>query len=738
MSKGYTRIPTWSKEEGWTYTVFQTKQDLIDLVKSVFKTPGTCGFDQTSEMFNEHARFFNTHGVYTMASHGSKDWLKYWETEKEKCRKGVIFKNGNKTWYLPRFYYHWLNFLQLYNKETKKFVAPDIRDVQYYFSLYLVLCQLTGKHACILKRRQVAASFLIDALIYNRYIFEEGFVGKIVASNSKYLLGDNGAWRYMNMYHNFNMKHTAWACENNPGKDLAWQQRQEIKMPDGRKVYSGTQATLTGLTLEADPIGSVGGATDVMFYEEGGIAPTADQTYSYMVEAMKEGAVTTGLFIISGSVGNLEQCKPLKEFVEDPEPYGFLGVETNLIDEHGTTGVRGLFIAAPWGYYPYIDQYGNSLIEEALEEIAREFELKKTALSPEKFQIQKSQKPRNIKEAFAIRTVSMFPAKYTAAQQRRIETKKYYLEHLELVRNEDESIKAIPATRSPCSYHTSSKTDEDKRGCLVVHERPIPGAPWMTYYAAIDPVEKGSTKTSDSRASIYVYMASYSRTVDGRMSVEGNKLVCEWVGRYDDLDDTCEMLSMVVEWYNAFTMCESNKPSFIQHMRVKKRQRYLARKSDMIFDKEVNQTSENIQFQEYGVHMTEQLWSKLLEFAIEFLSEKISTKFRPDENGEEKEITTYGVERIPFIELIHEMQEYNPKGNWDRLKSFGILCGFIKAQQAKLGTISRKELPRDEKADEEMRKMYQDMLIKSPYKHMGRGSSIGKTPVKRSGFRNMH
>lgn len=735
--KVYTKIPTWSKEDGWTYTVFQTKQDFIALVESVFKVPGTCDFDETSEMFNEHARFFNKQGVFTLAPSGSKDWIKYWDTEKEKCRKGVIFKNGDRIWYLPRFYYHWINFLQLYNKKDKKFTNPDVRDVQYYISLYLTLCQLKGKHAVILKRRQVAASFLILAKMYNRYIFEEGYVGKVMASNKNYLIGNNGTWKYLNMYHNFNNMHTAWACENSPGKDLAWKQSQEIKLPDGRKSSIGTGATMTGLTLEADPVGGVGGATDDGFYEEGGVAPEADVTYNYMIEAMKEGAETTGLFILSGSVGDLSQCKPLKKFMDDPEGNGFLGIQTDLIDEHGTMGTSGLVVVGQWGYYPYIDQYGNSMVTEALEYITQEYERLKKTKSAEDYQIMISQMPRNIKEAFATRTVSIFPAKYTAAQQRRIENKTYYLEHLELERQEDGSIKAAQATRSPCSYYTSSKTDNDKRGCLVVHERPINNAPWLTYFAAIDPVEKGSTKTSDSLASIYVYMTSITRNEDGKLYIEGNKLVAEWVGRYDDIDDTNEMLSMVVEWYNAWTMCENNKPSFIQHMRVQKRQRYLARKSDMIFDREVNHTSENIQFQEYGVHMTEQLWAKLLEYAIEFLSTRISSKVRTDANGEDKEIVKYGVERIPFIELIHEMQEYNPKGNWDRLKTFGILCGFLKAQEAKLGKLTKTEpVIMDEKSQQEMQQMYKKMLTKKPFNHMGKGLS-GSGLVKRSAFRNM-
>ena len=56
---------------------------------------------------------------------------------------------------------------------------------------------------------------------------------------------------------------------------------------------------------------------------------------------------------------------------------------------------------------------------------------------PEDYQLRISQHPRNIEEAFAYRTVSVFPPHLVAAQTRRIEEKEYAYEFLDISRDEN-------------------------------------------------------------------------------------------------------------------------------------------------------------------------------------------------------------------------------------------------------------------------------------------------------------
>ena len=112
-------VPTYLNGD-WTTTTFDTDQEWLDFLLPLFKEPGEYRFDETSKIFNEEARKFNATGVYLNAPIGGKDFRKYWDAEKAKCRLGVIYQNNGKTWYLTRDYYMWLNFLPIYDKEEKE------------------------------------------------------------------------------------------------------------------------------------------------------------------------------------------------------------------------------------------------------------------------------------------------------------------------------------------------------------------------------------------------------------------------------------------------------------------------------------------------------------------------------------------------------------------------------------------------------------------------------------------
>jgi len=739
--KPYIKIPTYNAGT-WEYTTFNTKDDFREFVKGLFKEPGKYNFDETSNLFNEHARTFNKKKLFCEAPELSRDYIDYWDTEKEKCRKGVIFKNGKgDTWYLPRFLYHWWNFLQIYFKVAKKFDFPEVRDIHYHMALYEALAELHDKNIAVLKKRQVASSYFHVAKLYNRYIFEDGFVGKMVASDKKYIDATNGSWKFLNQYHNFTNMHTAWACTNMPDKVFSWQQKIETKTADGRKVQIGTMATITGVSMDKDPVSGVGGATDELFYEEGGVAPTADITYGYMRQAMREGALTSGVFTIAGSVGDLSQCNPLKEFIDNPEDNDFYAVDTTLIDENGTPGKTALFIPEQWGMPPYIDEFGNSKVEEAMDYLDKEYGDLKKKMPAAKYQLEVSQRPRNIKEAFAIRTVSVFPVKHTAKQIKSIEDKEVFVEYVDLERTDENKIVCKKSDKQPNPFPIS-KSEQDKRGVICIHERPIEDNTWGTYYASIDPVEVGKTNTSDSLAAIYIYKNPIEVTktektikrIDGieeelgepvtTTFLEGDKLVAWWCGRFDDVNETNELMSKIVEYYNAWTICENQKTSFINYMISKRRQKYLAQRTDMLFDKEL-EVKQNV-YQQYGWSKSQRLWGKMLEYGINYLSEELNTE--TDKDGTITKIH-YGVERIPDIWLLKEMQQYNDKGNFDRVIAYTALIAFAKVQQATRGVKKRVERTDDELFNPQ--KFSNFKVDRSPFTHIGRsGSAINQKSRK--------
>jgi hypothetical protein len=722
-------IPTYDNGE-WQTTEFSDESEFAFFILSLFKEPGEYNFDETSYIFNKEARNFNDQSYYCKSPFRSKDFIEYWEDQKNKCRKGVIYKNKRNVWYLTRDYYMWLNFLPIYDKEEKKYGFAKVRDAQYHMALYELLAELCNEHAAILKKRQIASSYFHMAKLLNQYWFEEGSVCKIGASLKDYI-NDKGSWKFLEEYRDFLNEHTAWYRPSNPEKVLLWQQQIEVKI-DSRKFKKGLKSKIQGASFEKNPTTGVGGPTTYFFHEEAGIAPKMMDTYEYLRPAMLSGMETTGMFIAAGSVGDLEQCKPLKEMILNPKAHGIRSVKTNLMDADGTESDAGLFIPEQWSMPPYIDSFGNSLVEEALEAILKERKEWKANLQPEQYQLRISQKPTNIAEAFAYRKESIFPQGLIHSQLKKIQDKEYSYEHIELERSK-EGIIAKRSNKLPINKFPVNRKMHDKTGCLVVWERPVDKPGFGMYYASIDPVSEGKTTTSDSLCSIFVYKNPVEitrETLDGiEHIIEKDKIVAAWCGRYDDINKTHQQLELIIEWYNAWTIVENNISLFIQHMISKRKQRYLVPKSQILFLKDLG--SNKSVFSEYGWKNTGTLFkSHLISYGIEFLREEIDQEFDKEGNVIS---STLGIDRIPDHMLLTEMLAYRPGVNVDRMVAFCALIAFAKVQQSNRGYSKRKESELNNKLDNK-KDLYK--LKYSPFKNIGRNKVINGKKFKRSGFKN--
>ena len=732
MENIYTDIPTWDNGT-WTTTSFNSREDWRTYVFSLFKEPGQYEFDEVSNtIFNSESTKFRNNKVYCTAAFKSKDFINYWDDQKNKCRLGVIVKSNNKTWYLSRDYYMWLNFLPIFDKEQQKFDFAQIRDAQYHMALYEILAELFYQHSAILKKRQIASSYFHAGKLINQLWFEAGVTLKMGASLKDYI-NEKGTWKFLNEYAAFLNEHTAWYRPMSPDKVMMWQQKIEVRIGD-RKAEVGLKGTMQGMSFDKDPTNGVGGPVKYFFHEEAGIAPKMNTTFGYIKPALKSGMITTGMFIAAGSVGDLDQCEPLKKMILQPEANDIFAVTTNLLDEDYTVGMSGLFIPEQWSMPPYIDDYGNSLVEEALKALDEYFEKCKKTMDPEDYQLEISQHPRNIAEAFKHRKVSKFPSHLVNAQLKRIEEKEYSYEYLDIFRDAEGKVTTKASNKQPIKEFPITKKTEDKTGVLVVWERPIPNPGFGQYYASIDPVSEGKTTTSESLCSIYIMKApvEVTKVTSGETEtyIEEDKIVAAWCGRFDDIKQTHERLEMIIEWYNAWTVIENNISLFIQYMISRKKQRYLVPKSQIMFLKDLGANA-NV-FQEYGWKNTGVLFKQhLISYAIEYTKEELDTETKTDGTVVR---TKYGIERIPDPMLLKEMQAYVDGLNVDRMVAFCALVAFMRIQQANRGYTKRVIMDEASKNLEKSKNLFK--LNKSPFRHIG-GAGFGNSGMKRSAFRNL-
>lgn len=673
-------IPTFDFQiKEWTETSFDTQEHFANYLESLFKEPGKYEFDECTTKWNEEAKKYDKVKYYCMSPVGTKDYKTYWNTQKNKSRRGVIYKNNGKEWYVTRDYHMLLNFLPpAQNKEkNNKQEFLYVRDVQYHIALYHKIAEAKNLHGVIVKKRQCASSIYHAGKMLNVYWFEKDAVLRNLAGDEAYLTGDKGLWNYYNGFRDFLNEHTGWIRPNNPNQDLKWEQKIETYR-NGKKSFSGRKSKLTGTTFKRSPTAGVGGSAYYNYFEEAGTFPKLDKTYIYMRPQLESGAETTGYFMAAGSVGELKDCGPLKKFVESPLGNKFYGVQNTWINKDRIPKITGLYIPEQWGYPPFIDEWGNSLVEEALEYINAQYKELEKEMEPEDYQLHISQHPRYMEEAFAYREVSKWPMRRIEKRQSYVKDEKIDGTHIELFEDEKSKLNGVSwrlSNNQPVSYPVDKKL-ENKEGVAIMYEAPETG---MKYYAGIDTIAADTTTTSDSLFSIYIHKG-VKRIVEidseGKrtMREEGVKLVFHWTGRFNSAEQTNRYGAFAMRLYNSRTLVERNKENFISYcIRNGYAANRLLKEKELPFNKEMDFGKE-FRGDEYGIYMdsTGKKQEKIESYGIEYINQEIDAVYKKDKDGlptEEKVHTYYGIDRIPDYWLLEELKHIG-KENTDRAQAW--------------------------------------------------------------------
>jgi hypothetical protein len=149
----------------------------------------------------------------------------------------------------------------------------------------------------------------------------------------------------------------------------------------------------------------------------------------------------------------------------------------------------------------------------------------------------------------------------------------------------------------------------------------------------------------------------------------------------------------------------------------------------ILFLKEL-EANKNV-YQEYGWKNVGTIFKNhLLSYLVEYLKEHINEETKED--GTIVKIT-YGIERIPDIMAMKEMEGYADGVNVDRLVALAALIAFAKVQQANRG-YKKQVIHLDNKHLEKSKDLYK--LHSQPFKHMGRSTKPGSGREGRSPFKN--
>ncbi len=163
----------------------------------------------------------------------------------------------------------------------------------------------------------------------------------------------------------------------------------------------------------------------------------------------------------------------------------------------------------------------------------------------------------------------------------------------------------------------------------------------------------------------------------------------------------------------------------------KNKQKYLVPSDQMVSNKDMGATS-NV-FQKYGWSNRGTIFDEhFLSYVLDHMKEELAHETLTDGTIVK---TTYGVERIPSIMLLKEMEAYQKGGNYDRLVSWGALITLVKIQQSNKGYKKRFD-DFDKDKDKNRKDINPYLIQKSAFKHLGQQQKQSQYKIDRNPFKN--
>lgn len=744
------KIQTYSSENQlWGHRIFEDKDEFIAFLEEQFKeSPDLYHLHDVDNFQIEGLKYTATQkqsgksnfegGHYTRFLKGTHQSKRYWANEKDKVLNGLIVDE----FYLPPFYYWYLNFCPIYDALLKRKRLPDVWDGDLWYMQYCMLAIMTGKHIGGVKGRQKGYSYKHMAIVYWSYCWFENSINTIGAYDENLV---KKSWRFLEGYRKHINTTTVWKRGPAIAKSLEW---NEVTMGIDNNPY-GLQSKLKGTTFKQTPFNDVGGSQTFFNYEEPGVSPTLLETIEAQRPALERGSETTGTIIACGSVGELDDAAGIQAIFYNPDDYNFLSVK-NIWDENPLKERCCIFISEAYNMdgrdditkQPFMDKNGNSNVALAMEWIKRkEAQIKASTKRAELKQLQLSQKCTSPKQAFDQRTISEFPVELLKKQQERIKLKDQenaweFKPKKGLFHESVDGKIILSDLKLPEEHRYPINPEwEDKRGVWTLYELPDETAEFFTYFACVDAIEVDQTDTSSSIASVDIFKTAVEVTYKdekGKLSkrIEGDKLVATYRGRFDTARKTNEQIWLGLKLYNAFTYAERNKPNFINYMReIGMAERYLAKEQDVPLFKDLNIRNNNTaNNSKFGFHKGDntEIWKYFKAYTKEYFHAEFGRKTFM-KNGNEETLKVYtGIDRIDDYWLLEEFIKYQEvkgkiKGNYDRLVSFmGALFICKIYQQNRF--IKKKSEVVEEKRPEQFIPRRTNMLggTQRPYKQMGK------------------
>lgn len=618
-----------------------------------------------THLFSPAAQSYLDKGYYTDAIDGTKEYYDFWDRERDRCLYGFEI-NGVR---ITGYHYFYLNYCPIDRavdevlpdgtvQARRERTFPAFYDGDYDYFHAVDKCRKENKHMSVLKARRKGFSYKAGSMLARNYFHLRNSKNFVFAEQKEYLIGDgllSKTWDFIS----FVDDNTAWTQPRLIDKEMHKQSGYK-KRVNGTDVSLGMKSQIIGVSLKDNPHKVRGKAGELIFFEEAGSFSGLLTAWEIAMPTMKQGSKTLGTMIAFGTGGEEgEGFGSLEELFYHPDAYNCLSFDNEW--DAGAMGTKcGYFVPIYQNLDGFMDEEGNSLIDEAkeFEEAAREN--KKKANDPKSFDQYIAEHPFTPQEATLQTTINIFDVSSLKEQYNRVKAHNLekegtagilYYKGDEIKFRPDPSIK--PIMKFP------HRKDDNLTGGVVLYEEPFKTkegvVPHNLYVICHDPYAQGKSTSNQSLGAAYVIKRPNNLTKPDDI------IVASYVGRPETQDEYNRILFMLADFYNAKIGFENDRGELIAYAKRYRKLHKLQEEFEMLDKRELQ--SRNVRRQ-YGMHMTEQRKRQGELYIRDWL---ISPRSQ-DEDGN----VSLNLHHIYDTALLQELIKFNHKGNFDRVMAFMI------------------------------------------------------------------
>jgi hypothetical protein len=604
----------------------------------------------------------------------SAEWHPFFQEELKKIKYGItingVYIHGWLYWHLN----HWNILLDRLDPNNPADIIrvkknPDFRDNEWLIAEYIKKAEEQKKGLILFGTRRFAKTEFESSWIgRGATIYEgsqnvisstnEGDIKVIAASVDRGLSSLHPYFKFDRLLDDWRKEVSLGIKEKN-GKRIEWSKILIRNLDEGNntEAIAGT----TPKTLVIDEIGKT-------------------EKIIEAVEAAKPGFTSPYGWrcvpILTGTGGTFIPNSDAEKMFNDPESYGFLGVEIP-----GRSKKFGLFVPGTYRmeakvqtkFGTYLNKKGiyvpenselntidfyESDVEKATKIIQEEIANAEKAQDPKASLKARMYFPLEPEDCFLSDEINEFPIEAIKQHIAYLDNQDKVGDAVELYRDAENKVKFTFSTklRQITDFPVTGATIKDAP--VMIYEPPVENPPALLYIAGGDPYNQNTSSSSPSLGTVYVYKRLYD-PLNGTFQ---NQIVASYAGRPDKMREWHEIVEMLLELYNATLMIENAGTNFIEYMSTRNKAHYLADGYNLL--REITPTT-SIQNKPKGLPPTIKVIEHCMALLYDYCKEEL---IGVDEKG--NPMKKLGVTRIKDKMLLIEMLNYSSTVNVDRIVAF--------------------------------------------------------------------